>query len=118
MGNGNNLFGADIAGKVFSALRGQLLAATLTKVVRGSRAAGEPTQGTQPVETSYAAQGFIDSKMRKNIGGTLVENGDIIVVLIGDSIASSQVPAVGDKVTIESNTYWIRELDRDPDKAT
>lgn len=117
MGNGKNLFGADIAGKVFAALNGQLLAATLTKVVSGTRTPGSLTGGTNPTETGYAAQGFIDSKNRKNIGGTLVENGDLMIVLIGDSIASNQVPEVGDKVTIEGSSYWIKALDRDPDAA-
>ena len=114
---GNNLFGADIAGKVFAALNGQVLTATLTKVVAGTRTSGSLSAGTQPVETPYAAQGFIDSKNRKDIGGTLVEAGNVIVVLIGNSIASSQVPELGDKVTIESNAYWIKALDRDPDAA-
>lgn len=114
---GNNLFGANIAGKLFAALNGQLLSATLTKVVRGTRTPEGLTGGTQPTETPYAAQGFIDSKNRKDIDGSLVEAGDVIVVLIGNSIASSQVPELGDKVTIESNSYWIKGLDRDPDAA-
>jgi hypothetical protein len=114
---GNNLFGADIAGKVFAALNGQVLTATLTKIVAGTRTPGSLTAGTQPTTTNYAAQGFMDSKDRKNIGGTLVEDGEVIVVLLGNSIASDQVPEVGDKVTIESNAYWIKVIDRDPDKA-
>lgn len=115
---GKNLFGADIAGKVYAALKGQLLTATLIKVAAGTRTPGALTGGTNPTETSYAAEGFIDSKNRKDIGGTLVEDGDVIIVLIGNSIASDQIPEVNDKVTIEGTTYRIRGLDRDPDAAT
>jgi len=115
---GKNLFGADIAGKVYAALKGQLLAATLTKITPGTRTPGSLTAGTQPTTTDYAAEGFIDSKNRKDIAGTLIENGDVVVVLIGNSIASAAVPEVGDKVTIEGAAYWIKALDRDPDAAT
>ena len=115
---GKNLFGADIAGKVYAALKGQLLDATLTKVAAGTRTPGALTGGTNPTDTDYACEGFIDSKNRKDVGGTLVEDGNVFVVLIGNSIASDQVPAIGDKVTTESTEYRIRALDRDPDAAT
>ena len=59
--------------------------------------------------------GFVGSDLL--LFGATEGDGDVIVVLLGDSIASSQVPEVGDKVTIESNAYWIKALDRDPDKA-
>jgi len=115
---GNPLFGQDIAGQIYAALKGQLLDCTLTKVVAGTRTPGSLTGGTNPTDTDYAAEGFIDSKNRKDVGGTLVEDGNVFVVLIGNSIASAQVPVIGDKVTIESTEYRIRALDRDPAAAT
>ena len=117
---GNPLFGQDISGIIKNALAGQLLAATLHKKTPGTRT-GNLTGGTNPTETNYACEGFIDSQSKKAIGGTLVEAGDVVVVLIGDTIdsgAAASAPQTGDQVTIESNTYHIKGLDRDPAAAT
>jgi len=115
---GNPLFGINISGLIKANLSGQLLAATLTKVTPGTRT-GNLTGGTNPTTVDHACEGFIDTKNREHIGGTLVEDGDIVVILIGDTIDSGNtVPTTADKVTIEGAAYWIKGLDRDPAAAT
>jgi hypothetical protein len=115
---GNRLFGVDISGEILKALTGQLLTATLHKLTPGTRT-GNLTGGTNPTETDYTCEGFVDSQNKENIGGTLVEDGDVQVVLVGDSISGGSVaPITGDRVTIEGTKYNIRGLDRDPAAAT
>lgn len=111
------LFGVDISGLIKKAMAGQLLPATLHVVSAGTRT-GNLTGGTNPTETDHTAEGFVDSKNKEAIGGTLVEDGDVIIVLIGDSIQDAAVPTTADKVTIESTKYHIKNLDRDPAAAT
>ena len=115
---GNPLFGIDIAGIVASAIGPGVLDATLTRVIPGTRGAN-PTAGTNPTTTAYACKGFIDAKSRESIGGTLVKDGDEIIILIGGTISGGSVsPEISDKVTIEGADYKVSGLDRDPAGAT
>lgn len=115
---GNPLFGVDIAKLIADAIGPGVLDATLSRVVPGSRGANL-TGGTNPTTTSYACKGFIDSKMREAIDGTLVKDGDVTIVLIGGTISGGTVsPQTSDTVTIEGSTYVVSALDRDPAGAT
>ena len=115
---GNPLFGVDIAKLIADAIGPGVLDATLTRVVPGSRGANL-TGGTNPTTTAYACKGFIDSKMREAIDGTLVKDGDVTIVLIGNTISGGTVaPQTSDQVTIEGSTYVVSGLDRDPAGAT
>ena len=91
--------------------------AVLIKAASGTRT-GNLTGGTNPVDTSYSCKGFIDTQNRKSVGGTLIQDGDIVIILIGDSIENGAVPVGEDKVTIEGGTYRIKMIDRDPAAAT
>lgn len=119
---GIKLAGVDVSGIIKKEIGDKVLTdpvhdVVLTSIVAGTRT-GNLTGGTNPVETSHTCKGFIDSQNRKSIGGTLVEDGDIVVVLIGDSISPAVVPKGQDKITIEGSTYRIKGLDRDPAAAT
>lgn len=119
---GIRLAGVDVSGIINKEIGQKVLTdpqhnVVLTSIVAGTRT-GNLTGGTNPTETSHTCKGFIDSQNRKSIGGTLVEDGDIVVVLIGDSISPAVVPKGQDKITIEGSTYRIKGLDRDPAAAT
>ncbi len=115
---GNKLFGVDIAKLVNQNIGSGILDATFTRVVAGTRTAGNLTGGTKPTETDFACKGFIGEQDKEKLGGTLVDAGDIVIVLVGDSIDSGNTaPTVKDKVTIEGTTYRVRALERDPAKA-
>jgi len=114
---GNPLFGVNISKLIADNMDGQLLPAILHTVTPGTPT-GNLTGGTNPTEVDTACQGFIDTQNRESIGGTLVRDGDIVIVLIGDLIASGTVaPTTADKVTIEGAKYNIKKLDRDPAAA-
>lgn len=118
------LSGVDVAKIIGTEVGQKMLAdtvfdATLTKVSAGTRTPGNLTGGTNPTSTAYPCKGFIDTKRRDRIGGTMVEDGDVVIVLIGNTISSGTVvPEVNDQVALEGTTYRIRALDRDPVAAT
>ena len=118
---GNKLFanyGVDIAKAIDQFVAPGLIPALLIKIAPGTRTAGQLTGGTNPTQTSYACRGMIDTQGLRNQEGVLILDGTKKLLLGGDSIADSQIPEVGDRVTIESATYRIEAVDRDPDAAT
>lgn len=115
---GNPLFGVDISGLVNKFVAPGLLDATLVKVSPGTRTAGHLSAGTNPTSASYACKGCIVSKGVREFPGTLTSDGVVTILLVGDSIASGAVPELNDRITIESTTYQIDKLDRDPAAAT
>lgn len=115
---GNPLFGVNISKLVADNIGPGVLDATLTVYTPGTRSA-DPTAGRQPTSVAHACKGFIDSKGRENIGGTLVKDGDVVIVLLGDTIDGGNTPpTLNDQVTIEGKTYRVAALDRDPAGAT
>lgn len=96
---------------------GLSLPATLIKVTPGARTSNNQAGGTNPTEASFAARGFVTKTTKDKIGGTLVEKTDRIIALLGSTIASGQVPATNDKITIEGVTTRVFGVDRDPAKA-
>lgn len=116
---GKNLFGQNISGKILAALGGSLLPATLHSITAGTRTPGNLSGGTNPTEVPHSCRGMIDSQSRESINGTLVQAGNIVILLLGDSIDGGNTPpAVTDAVTIEGTRYNILAIDRDPDAAT
>lgn len=118
---GNPLFGVDISGLINTYIGSGVLAATLRRFTSGTRTAGQLTGGTNPTSVDFACRGFIDRKAKKNQRGSLTDDGTETIVLIGDSIdggAASSAPRVDDRIVIESRTYVIKSLDRDPAAAT
>jgi hypothetical protein len=119
---GIKLAGIDVSGIIKKEIGDKMLTddehdAILIHFTPGTRT-GNLTGGTNPTSTNHTCKGFIDTKNVKSFKGTLVEDGHVFIVLIGDSISPAQVPAVEDQITIESKTYWIKVLDRDPAAAT
>lgn len=113
---GNPLFGIDISKLIHDNISPGVLAATLVKRANTARTPGSLSGGLNPSSTSYSCRGFIDSKQKRFIDGTLVTDGAENIVLIGDSIVGA-VPEIGDRVTIEGRTFVVEQLDRDPAAA-
>lgn len=113
------LFGVDIAGEIGSALGPELLAATLHKQSAGTRTPGSLTGGNNPTEVDYSARGIIEDYDDDRIDGTVILQGDRRILLLGSTIASSQVPSQGDAITIEGTRYEIvGPVKRDPAAAS
>jgi hypothetical protein len=106
-----------IAKQIAKNLGPQVKAAVLVKVTNGARTAGAVSGGLNPTEASYAARGFVDTYDARLVDGTTIRQEDRKVSLLGASIAGGQVPAQGDKVTIEGATYRVLAVARDPDGA-
>jgi len=116
---GNPLFSVNISGLIKEYIGPGVLDATLTKSTPGSRTAGQLTGGRNPTTATYACKGFIDEQARQDFDGTLTLDGQVVIVLIGDTIDGGSTKAeVGDRITIEGVTYMIDKLDRDPAAAT
>lgn len=94
--------------------------ATLTKITAGIRMPSAVTAGTTPTEQSYAAQGIEADLRQLQRDGTLIDGVDAAIRLIGSTIASGQVPAPSDRITIGGKTYTIVAdgVARDPASAT
>lgn len=82
-------------------------AATLHRITPGTRTAGSLIDGTNPTETDVTCKGFVSTTKRDRIGGTLVESGDRVVVLIGLSVE----PRVKDAITIDSTRQRIVSIE-------
>jgi len=116
---GNKILGADIAGTIAKEMGGLLLPAALIKHDSGARVPGSLTSGPTIVETTYSCRGFIDMYSDSEVDGTVVQQGDRKVSLLGDTISAGQVvPETGDQITIEGETFEIiGPIGRDPDAA-
>lgn len=119
---GNPLFGIDVSGLVKTHVAGGLLDATLVKITPGTRTPGSLTGGTNPTSASHACKGIITRQARRNQDGTLVGDGSVEIMLVGDTINNgATAPELGDEIVIEGATYKIGEdgaIDRDPAAAT
>ncbi len=91
-------------------------AMTLTKSTPGTRTVGAVSAGTNPTTTSYACKGFEETKQAGQLPETLVVKHDLVISLLGASIASGAVPVPGDRITSLGVTYTIipEGVGRDP----
>lgn len=114
---GNNLFGANISGKVARSLGSKLPKATLTSVTPGTRNASNLAAGTQPTSVARACRAVSigKSSLRKD---TILPVTKDVVMILGDTIKPYAEPEENDTITIGSNITTIVAVDSDPDKAT
>lgn len=112
-----DLFGVDFKEEIRAAFAGQLVPLTLTVRTPGTRTPGALTAGTNPDETAVAGEGFLDSYREGQIDGTRIQTGDRKVLIIAGTIGTN-VPKPSDRITIESQTYSVVRVDRDPAEAT
>lgn len=82
---------------------------TLVKVATGARDPAAPASGGLSVTTtSYATRGIVADYRQSQIDGTLIQQGDRQVKLLGGLLAKLGVtPEPGDRVVAESETFTI-----------
>ncbi len=118
---GNNLFGADIAGKLNS-LRAPLLGdqCQLTYYLRttGTRDSNDPSAGTGlATAVPIDGVGFMTTKTRI-LPSSRLKAGDSVINVFGDSLEGGTVePVPNGVITLEGRLYVISEVGRDPDAA-
>lgn len=116
-----DLFNANIAGAINSALGPLVLSATLTRHTHGTRNPASVTAGLTvgATTTAYPCKGFIDEWSKANEPKTLVEENDRKIVLLGGSLPDAIDPQTGDTITIEGRDYIVTgPVMRDPAGAT
>lgn len=116
---GNNLFGARIAEKIAKALGPRLLPVRLLKVVPGTIDTSN-LSGAQPETTrTFTCRGFFDTFNARRMGGTAIQEGVRVVLILGDTLPSGIVPEPDDRVILEGETVEIvGPVIRDPDAAS
>ena len=95
---------------------GMTLPATLTVVTVGTRTPGAVSGGANSTTTDVTCRGLVRTWKRTFLGATVVQVGDRVVMLFGSTLGSS-VPKVGDRITIESVTGRVIDIERDPASA-
>lgn len=107
-----------IAKQIGKHLGKEVKPSTLIKVANATRTSGAVSGGLNPTETPYTARGWVEEWEGGLVEGSTVRREARKVALLGATIAGGQIPAQGDKVTIEGTTYRIASIDeRDPDAA-
>ena len=114
---GNNLFGANISGKIARRLGPKLPRGTLQKVVQGTRNTSNLSAGREGTSTNHRFRGIRIGMtgLRKD---TILPDARDAVMILGDTIQPSTIPVNGDRIIVESTTFTIVNVDRDPDAAT
>lgn len=117
---GNNLFGANIAGQIASALGPLLLPGKLIQVSEGAIDPLNPLAGSAKTETEVLFRGIVsDYTDSRVVEGSLVQTSDRRVLMLASTFSTDVVPKIGDKIEIENTTYTITATpSRDPDAAT
>lgn len=110
--------GVDIA-KILNKAMGPLVnEGKLTRVTQTTRKAGESTQGRRPSDQVFPCRGFFDTTEKTQIGGTLVEQGDRVALVLGDSLPTGVTPKPNDEIEFESERGKVAAVGRDPASAT
>jgi hypothetical protein len=115
------LFGIDMAGVINEAMGADLLPATLTRPVPGTRAGGSLSGGETvgATSTAYPCRGYCENYRTREIDGTLVRVGDRKIMLLGGSLPDAIDPQPGDLIAIEGATWRVvNGVERDPAAAT
>lgn len=92
-------------------------AATLVVITTGSRDPLNLSAGKTLTEENVGCRGLVIRWNKKRLNATDVVAGDRVVMLIGKSLRAV-VPKIGDKITIESVTSRIIDIERDAASAT
>ena len=80
--------------------------------------------GTNPVETSYTVEGYVDKTGSNRVQAEDFRQvgqehaDDWTVVIMGKSLPANIEPRPSDKITAEGATKTIEKVDRDPAGAT
>jgi hypothetical protein len=102
-----------------SLLGGDLIvtAATLTKVMPGTRTPGALGAGTNPTTVAHACEGIVQTFDTGLIDGTLVRREDRRISLLIATLPAGVEPKPSDKITIQGATYVILDgVERDAAK--
>lgn len=113
---GNNLFGANISGKLAKALGRKLLPGTLRRETEGARTSSSLSSGRTKVITTHTFRGYVAGMEILQKGTILPETRDAVYIL-GDTIKPSVIPVVNDTILLNGEEFTVVSRTHDPDKA-
>lgn len=91
--------------------------ARLIVVTTGTRDPLNLSAGPTRTETTVRCKGLVVQWRKQFLGATTVMAGDRVIMLTGKSLGATE-PKIGDKITIESKTSRVIDVERDPAAAT
>lgn len=113
------LFDTDIAGEIASAFEGQLKAATLNRTVVSSYDPETDTETTS--QETYTTEGIVENYSKKLIAEGVVQSNERKILLLADPLGTTPSPGDNDndpdKITIESETFTVVDVEKDPANA-
>lgn len=114
---GNNLFGANISGKIAKSFGPKLPKGILRKSTQGTRTAGNLAAGREGTPTDHEFRGIQIglTGLRKD---TILPDTKDAVLLLADTIKPKAKPVTGDRVIVNSITFTVVNVAKDPDEAT
>lgn len=80
---------------------------TLTRVTPGERTPGAQSTGTNPTTTTHTCRAFVGRFEATQIDETTIKSSDRMICVFAESIDPAAVPDVGDKLTIDDETFRI-----------
>jgi hypothetical protein len=116
---GNNLFKAKIAEKIAKAMGPLLLQGTLVRITYAAVNPSDMTAAQVETPVNHTFRGIFDYYSARRMGGTAIQEGARVVILLAETITPRTVPLLGDKITLEGvSTEIVGPVVRDPDAAT
>lgn len=89
---------------------------TLTRDVEQDSPAPEPGNPPNIVPVDYTCKGFADDFDASWRAGSLIQAGDVRVIIVANSLAVE--PVAGDRITVRGKTYSAVSVAADPALAT
>lgn len=113
----DDLFGADIAGKIDRAMSRRLPRATLVVITPGTRTAGSLSGGTQPTKSNHRCRAVRVGVSALRPDTIRPETKDAVLI-IAQSIKPTAVPKENDQIIIKNVTALIVSVTTDPADAS
>ena len=115
---GNNLFGADIAGKLAKALGPLVNDLSFEKKAEADRSAGSLTGGRSVSYRKYPCKGTFKVKPMAYGEGSSVVETTVEVLILGETLPPTITPEPGDRVILPNkDIVTVAMVKGDPDRA-
>lgn len=116
---GNNLFNANISGLLAKHLGPKLAQMYLIKVVPGTRDTTDPSAGLPLTRRTVPCKGILEDFKLSQIDGTIIQKGDRMALILGDTLPKGIVPEANDEFKAEGKVHTVVGIPtRDPDAAS
>ncbi len=113
---GNNLFGANISGKLAKRLGRRLPRGTLRRETEGARDASNLSAGRAKTTVDHSFRGY-ESGIEVLHKNTIMPDTRSSVYILGDTVKPLTVPIVNDIILLGNDEFTVVAVSSDPDRA-